>query len=49
MVEILILQNGVIKINQWQPGSQMIAPRFSGRLAEVRDNFVIYMGGMNLG
>ncbi|XP_029347586.1 ring canal kelch homolog isoform X3 [Acyrthosiphon pisum] len=37
------------KINQWQPGPQMIASRFSGGLAVVKDNFVIYMGGVNLG
>jgi len=27
----------------------MVASRFSGGLAVVKDNFVIYMGGMNLG
>eukprot|EP00102_Acyrthosiphon_pisum_P027940 XP_016665150.1 PREDICTED: ring canal kelch homolog [Acyrthosiphon pisum] len=37
------------KINQWQPGPQTIASRFSGGLAVVKDNFVIYLGGVNLG
>eukprot|EP00102_Acyrthosiphon_pisum_P014759 XP_008184985.1 PREDICTED: kelch-like protein 2 isoform X2 [Acyrthosiphon pisum] len=35
------------KINQWQTGPKMIAPRYAGVLAVVNDNFVLCLGGRN--